>query len=449
MPRAWGPRGCGSAGAGAARRPRIQDRRPPGRAGGRPPRQEINHYRAPRITMAGKAVLAFSGGLDTSVAVGYLREDHGMEVVTVTVDVGQGDDRRRIAAKSKKLGASKHVHVDARREFAREYVVPAIMANALYQEKYCLATALARPLIAKKMLEVAAAEGAVALAHGCSGKGNDQVRFDVALQAGSPLPIIAPVRDMNLDRPAELRFAAERGIHVDDVSKKYSIDQNLWGRAIEGGDLEDPYSEPREDAFEWVRTSGLPDRPTYAVVGFEAGAPVSLDGRAMDTVRLIQLMNLKAGAAGVGIVDHVEDRAVGIKSREVYETPAAICLVEAHKDLEKMVHTKHQTRVKAAVDREWAELAYAGLWDDPLRDDLEGFIRSAQRAVTGRVRLRLFQGGVRVVGRSSPCSLYDARAATYGEGSEFDQRDARGFVRLWGMQTAEANKLKAPARRKA
>ena len=400
--------------------------------------------------MAGKrAVLAFSGGLDTSVAVKYIQEEHGMDVVTVTVDVGQGGSARRTAAKSKRLGAVAHRHIDARAEFASGYIVPAIKANALYQKKYCLATALARPLIAKKLLGVAADEGAGALAHGCSGKGNDQVRFDVSLRAGSDLPIIAPIRDMNLDRPTELEFARRHGIAIDAVAKRYSIDQNLWGRAIEGGDVEDAYAEPPDDAFEWVRVSGLPGRPAYMTVGFERGVPVSIDGRAMDPVRLVSAANRRAGAAGVGIVDHIEDRAVGIKSREVYETPGALCLIEAHQDLEKAVHTARQNRFKPAVDAEWADLVYSGLWDDPLRADLDAFIEGSQRAVTGTVRLRLHGGSVRVVGRRSASSLYDAGEATYGSGSRFDQRAARGFVELWGLQTTNANKLAAGARRRA
>ena len=393
-----------------------------------------------------KAVLAFSGGLDTSVAVRYLQEEHGMDVVTVTVDVGQSDDRRAVAAKARKLGVRRHHTIDARREFVTGYVHPAIKANALYQKKYCLATALARPLIARAVLGVARKEGASALGHGCSGKGNDQVRFDVTMLS-SGLPIVAPIRDMNLDRETELKFARRHGIPIDAVAKKYSIDQNLWGRAIEGGDLEDPSAEPPGSAFEWVRTAGLPKRPPRVEIEFRRGVPVAVDGRRYGPVELIEHLNKKAGRAGVGVVDHIEDRVVGIKSREVYETPAASCLIEAHADLEKMVHTSHQGRFKARADDQWAWLAYSGLWDDPLRSDLDALIESSQRNVTGTVRLALFPGGPRAVGRSSPHSLYRRRTATYGSGSDFDQRHAAGFARLWGMQTTEANKL--PARRRA
>ncbi len=391
--------------------------------------------------MTQKGILAFSGGLDTSVVVKYLQEEHDMDVITVTVDVGQGDDRGKIASKAKRLGVRKHYDIDAREEFARDYIIPSIKANALYQKKYCLATALARPLIAEKVLEIARKERVTSLAHGCSGKGNDQVRFDITLRSGSSLPIIAPIRDKNLDRVTELEFAKRHGIKIDTVAKKFSIDQNLWGRAIEGGVLEDPYSEPPEDAFAWVRTKNLPERPAYVEIEFEGGAPVAVDGRPLDPVSLVEHLNKRAGAAGVGIVDHIEDRVVGIKSREVYETPAAVCLIEAHADLEKMVHTKHQNKFKSIVDDEWAYLVYSGLWQDPLKRDLDGLIESSQARVSGKVRLRLHKGGLRVVGRMSGNSLYSREVATYGTESTFDQRLAKGFVELWGMQSTEANKL--------
>ncbi len=391
--------------------------------------------------MSEKAILAFSGGLDTSVVVKYLQEEYNMDVVTVTVDVGQGDDKNKISAKAKKLGVLKHYHIDARKEFVTDFIYPAIKANALYQKKYCLATALARPLIAQKVLEVAKKEKVTSLAHGCSGKGNDQVRFDITLRSGSNLPIIAPIRDMNLDRTTELEFAKKHGVSIDSVAKKFSIDQNLWGRAIEGGVLEDPYKEPPEDAFIWVKTKNLPDKPTYIEIKFENGIPVSVDGKALGPIALVEYVNKKAGSAGVGIVDHIEDRVVGIKSREVYETPAATCLIEAHSDLEKMVHTKHETKFKSIVDDEWAWLAYSGLWQDPLKEDLDKFIEQSQKRVSGTVKLKLFKGSLRVVGRKSQYSLYSHDIATYGKESKFDQKLAKGFVELWGMQSTEANKL--------
>lgn len=391
--------------------------------------------------MKGKAVLAFSGGLDTSVVVKYLQEKHNMDVVTVTVDVGQGDDQKKIAAKAKKLGVVKHYNLDARDEFVKDFIFPSIKANALYQKKYCLATALARPLIAQKVVEIAKKENAKALAHGCTGKGNDQVRFDVTMRSGSTLPIIAPIRDLNLTRDVELKFAKKHGIQVDTAAKKFSIDQNLWGRAIEGGVLEDSYKEPPEETFIWVKTKNLPNKPQYLEIKFRGGIPIAVDGKNLKPIELIEYINKKAGSCGVGIVDHIEDRVVGIKSREVYETPAATCLIEAHADLEKMVLTKHELKFKSMVDSEWAWLVYSGLWQDPLKSDLDMFINATQMRVSGTVKLKMFKGSLRVVGRKSDYSLYSHDLATYGSGSIFDQTLAKGFVELWGMQTTEANKL--------
>ncbi|MDE1766694.1 MAG: argininosuccinate synthase [Thaumarchaeota archaeon] len=391
--------------------------------------------------MKEKAVLAFSGGLDTSVVIKYLQEKHGMDVVTITVDVGQGDDLKKISSKAKKLGVVRHYNVDAKNEFVSDFIMPSIKANALYQKKYCLATALARPLIAQKVVEIAKKENAEALAHGCTGKGNDQVRFDVTMRSGSTLPIIAPIRDLNLTRDVELKFAKKHGIPIDTAAKRFSIDQNLWGRAIEGGELEDAYSEPPDDAFIWVKTKNLPDRPQYLEIKFVQGVPVVVDGKSLKPIELIQYVNKKAGASGVGIVDHIEDRVVGIKSREVYETPAALCLIEAHTDLEKMVLTKHELKFKTLVDSEWAWLAYSGLWQDPLKTDLDMFINASQKRVSGTVKLKMFKGSLRVVGRKSDYSLYSHDLATYGSGSTFDQTLAKGFVELWGLQSTEANKL--------
>jgi len=391
--------------------------------------------------MKGKAVLAFSGGLDTSVVVKYLQEKYNLDVVTVTVDVGQGDDQKKIAAKAKKLGVVKHYNLDARSEFVNDFIFPSIKANALYQKKYCLATALARPLIAQKVVDIAKKESAKALAHGCTGKGNDQVRFDVTMRSGTTLPIIAPIRDLNLTRDVELKFAKKHGIQIDNTAKRFSVDQNLWGRAIEGGVMEDAYKEPPEDAFIWVKTRNLPDKPQYLEIVFKGGLPVAVDGKHLKPIELIQYINKKAGACGVGIVDHIEDRVVGIKSREVYETPAATCLIEAHTDLEKMVLTKHELKFKSIVDSEWAWLAYSGLWQDPLKSDLDMFINATQMRVSGTVKLKMFKGSLRVVGRKSDYSLYSHDLATYGSGSTFDQTLAKGFVELWGLQSTEANKL--------
>ena len=391
--------------------------------------------------MKGKAILAFSGGLDTSVVIKYLQEKHRLDVVTVTVDVGQGDNLKKISSKAKSLGVVRHYNIDARNEFVNNFIFPSIKANALYQKKYCLATALARPLIAQKVVEVAKKENATALAHGCTGKGNDQVRFDVTYHSGSNLPIIAPIRDLNLTRDVELKFAQKHGIPIDTAAKRFSIDQNLWGRAIEGGELEDAFSEPPDDAFIWVKTKSLPDRPQYMEVTFEMGIPVAIDGKRMKPIELINYANKKAGACGIGIVDHIEDRVVGIKSREVYETPGATCLIEAHTDLEKMTLTKHELRFKAMIDSEWAWLAYSGLWQDPLKTDLDMFINASQKRVSGTVKLKMFKGSLRVVGRKSKYSLYSHDLATYGAGSVFDQTLGKGFVELWGLQSTEANKL--------
>jgi argininosuccinate synthase len=391
--------------------------------------------------MKGKAVLAFSGGLDTSVVIKYLQEKHKLDVITVTVDVGQEDDLKKISSKAKSLGVLKHYNIDERQEFVDNFIFPAIRANALYQKKYCLATALARPLIAQKVVEVAKKENASALAHGCTGKGNDQVRFDVTYRSGSSLPIIAPIRDLNLTRDVELKYAQKHNIPIDTTAKKFSIDQNLWGRAIEGGDMEDAFSEPPDDAFIWVKTKNLPEKPQYIEIKFENGIPAAADGKRMRPIELIKYINKKAGASGIGIVDHIEDRVVGIKSREVYETPGATCIIEAHTDLEKMVLTKHELKFKAMVDAEWSWLTYSGLWQDPLKSDLDMFINATQKRVSGTVKLKMFKGSLRVVGRKSEYSLYSHDLATYGAGSTFDQTLGKGFVELWGLQSTEANKL--------
>jgi len=391
--------------------------------------------------MKGKAVLAFSGGLDTSVVIKYLQEKHNLDVITVTVDVGQEDNLKKISAKAKSLGVLRHYNIDARQEFVDNFIFPAIKANALYQKKYCLATALARPLIAQKVVEIARKENASALAHGCTGKGNDQVRFDVTYRSGSNLPIIAPIRDLNLTRDVELKYAKKHNIPIDNTAKKFSIDQNLWGRAIEGGDMEDAFSEPPDDAFIWVKTKNLPEKPQYVEIKFENGIPIAADKKRMKPIELIKYINKKAGENGVGIVDHIEDRVVGIKSREVYETPGATCIIEAHTDLEKMVLTKHELKFKAMVDAEWAWLAYSGLWQDPLKSDLDMFINTTQKRVNGTVKLKMFKGSLRVVGRKSEYSLYSHDLATYGAGSTFDQTLGKGFVELWGLQSTEANKL--------
>ena len=389
-----------------------------------------------------KVVLAYSGGLDTSVCIRYLQTLHKLDVITVTVDCGQDDDFVEIEKKAKAVGAVKHVYIDAKEEFARDYIIPSIKANGLYQGKYPLATALARPLIAAKAVQVATAEGAKALAHVCTGKGNDQIRFDITMRALAPgIQIIAPIRDMNLTRDVEIKFAKEQNIPISVEAKKYSIDLNLWGRAVEGGNIEDAFFEPPEDAFQFVNLHN--DKAGYLDIDFEAGVPVAADGKRMDIVDLIQYVGDKAGSFGVGIVDHIEDRVVGIKSREVYEAPAAIAIIEAHRDLEKMVLTKHELSFKRLVDEQWSWLAYSGLWQDPLRSDLDKFIDATQIRVSGKVKIKMHRGSLRVVGRESRYSLYKNDLATYAAGSTFDQTLAKGFVELWGLQSVIANALTA------
>lgn len=387
-----------------------------------------------------KAVLAFSGGLDTSVCVKYLQNNHKMEVITATVDCGQNDDFEEIRKKSKILGAIKHFNIDAKKEFVENYVGRSIKANGLYQGKYPLATALARPLIAEKIMDVAAQEDAIAVAHGCTGKGNDQVRFDIAMSSIDPtIKIIAPIREMNLTRDLEIRYAKKNNVPLSEEIKKYSTDMNIWGRAIEAGKLEDPWIEPPEEIFSLVKNKNIPAE--YLEIEFDRGVPVAVDNRKMSLMDMITYLNTKAGSHGIGVIDHIEDRVVGIKTRELYEAPAALTILAAHKDLEQLVLTKHELRFKQMVDDQWSWLIYSGLWFDPLREDLDKFIEATQIRVTGKVRMKLQKGSAKVVGRKSKNSLYRQILATYASDSIFDQNLAKGFIELWGMETVIANKL--------
>jgi argininosuccinate synthase len=387
-----------------------------------------------------KVVLAFSGGLDTSVCVKYLQKNHNLDVITLTVDIGQGDDFKEIEKISSNLGSIDHIYVDAKEEFVNEYVVPAIKSNALYQQNYPLATAIARPLIAKKSVEIANKYNATSIAHGCTGKGNDQIRFDITIKSLDPnLSIIAPIRDLNLSRDKEIDFAKENGIRISEISKKYSIDKNLWGRSIEGGILEDLDNEPLEDAFEYVKFNN--NSVGTIEIGFEKGIPVSLDGKMEKLPYLINKLNEIAGSFGVGIIDHIEDRVIGIKSREVYEAPAALILINAHKDLEKLTLTNHELRFKAIVEEQWSWLAYSGLWLDPLFSDLNQFIEKTQERVTGKIKIKMHNGYYRVIGRDSKFSLYNNNISTYLSNSTFDQTIAKGFVELWGLQSITANSV--------
>ncbi|MGC2570324.1 MAG: argininosuccinate synthase [Candidatus Nitrosopolaris sp.] len=387
-----------------------------------------------------KVILAYSGGLDTSVCIRYLQLLHKFDVISLTVDCGQNEDFNAIEEKALTIGAIKHIFVDAKEEFANNYIIPSIKSNGLYEEKYPLATALARPLIASKMVEEAHNHNALTVAHGCTGKGNDQIRFDVTIRALDPnLKIISPIRDMNLTRDLELKFAKEQNIPISLEAKKYSVDLNIWGRAIEGGNIEDTYSEPPADAFQFVKFDN--DSSGYLELEFENGIPVAADGQRMNLISLVRYVNDKAGSLGIGIVDHIEDRIVGIKSREVYEAPAAVAIIEAHKDLEKMVLTTHELRFKRIVDEQWSWLVYSGLWKEPLRSDLDKFIDATQKKVSGKVKLKMQKGSLRVVGRESRHSLYRDQLATYTAKSTFDQSSAKGFVELWGLQSTVANMI--------
>ena len=394
--------------------------------------------------------LAFSGGLDTSVSVKWLQEKYDADVVTVTLDLGQRDDLEQIERRSRQMGARNHHTIDAKADFLRDYVTPAIMANALYEGKYPLSTALGRPLIAKKLVEVAEKEGADAVAHGCTGKGNDQVRIDVTVRALNPtLQVIAPVREWNMSRDEEILYAQKKGIPIKPSKSIYSVDQNLWGRSIESGPMENPGTEPPEDAFEWtVSPEEAPDEPAYLEIAFQEGVPTRVNGRSMELLKLVSYVNQLAGSHGVGRIDHIEDRLVGIKSREVYECPGASAIIEAHRDLEKLVLTRHELEFKSQVEREWAWLVYSGLWLEPLRTALDRFTSATQHRVTGSVRLKLYKGSMRVVGRSSEYSIYDLGLATYGRGSKFDQKSAVGFIELWGLQSRVAAGLNSQVEEK-
>jgi argininosuccinate synthase len=392
--------------------------------------------------MAKRVVLAYSGGLDTSVAVRWLQEELGVEVVALAVDVGQGDDFEAVRQRALDAGAVESVVVDAKAEMADDFVVPAIAANIRYEGKYPLVSALSRPVIVRHLVAEARRHGADAVAHGCTGKGNDQVRFEVGTRALAPdLEILAPARTWGMTRADCIDYAARHGIPVEATKKKlYSIDENLWGRAIECGALEDPWAAPPEDAFTLTRPSATESR--NVVIGFEAGVPVSLDGRSLDVADLVTELNTVVGAYGWGRIDMVENRRVGIKSRETYECPAALALVTAHADLEDLTLERDLAHEKARLEPRWAELVYDGLWFSPLKEALDAFFSSSQRHVTGEVRLSLTPaagGGVGscvVSGRRSPVSLYDHGLATYDAADTFQHTDAEGFVRLWGLGVA-------------
>jgi len=383
-----------------------------------------------------KIVLAYSGGLDTSVAIKWLTEKYKMDVIALTVDIGGVGDLQAIQQKALKIGAVKALTVDAKKVFVDSFVFPALKANAVYEGQYPLATALGRPLIAKLLVETARKEKAIAVAHGSTGKGNDQVRFDVSVATLAPeLKVVAPAREWGMTREETISYAEKHDIPIPvKVASPYSIDENLWGRSIECGVLEDPWAEPPEEVFAWTKSPlASPGQPEYIEIGFVSGVPVSLNGEEMDGVELIQQLNGVAGKHGVGRIDHVESRLVGIKSREIYEAPAAVVLLKAHQALEAMTLTKDQLRFNQKVSCEYADMVYNGLWFTALRRDLAAYVDSAQKYVTGTVRVKLFKGTCMVVGRKSSVSLYDYSLATYDKGDVFDQSASPGFIHIWGL----------------
>ena len=386
--------------------------------------------------MSDRIVLAYSGGLDTSVCIGWLAEETGREVVAVAVDVGQGgEDMDVIRQRALDCGAVEAVIVDAKDEFAEDFCRPALRANALYMDRYPLVSALSRPLIARHLAEAARSHSATIVSHGCTGKGNDQVRFEVGIANLAPeLTVIAPVRDYAWTREKAIAYAEDKGLPIQQSkASPYSIDQNVWGRAVETGFLEDIWNAPIEDVYAYTQDPSVPREPDELTITFDAGNPIAIDNEKVSMLQAIQILNDRAGAQGVGRLDMVEDRLVGIKSREVYEAPGAIALITAHQELENVTVERDLARFKRSVDQRWAELVYDGLWFSPLKSALDAFIDSAQRHVSGEVRMTLHTGRAVVTGRRSSTSLYDFGLATYDEGDVFDQSLARGFVELFGL----------------
>ena len=394
-----------------------------------------------------RIVLAYSGGIDTSVAIPWLRERYNAEIIAVTMDLGQGKELEEVRDRALATGAIRAHVLDLREEFARDYIIPALKADAIYEDRYPLATALGRPLIAQKLVEIAEIEQATAVAHGCTGKGNDQVRFDVTTRALNPrLKVLAPARDWGMTRPETIEYARRRDVRVPvTVSSPFSTDSNLWGRSIECGTLEDPWNEPPEEIYTITKSPGeSPDEAAYVEVSFEEGVPTAINGVAMPILDLISSLSTIAGTHGVGRIDMVENRLVGIKSREIYEAPAGVVLHAAHKELQKLVTSRDLERFSRAVSLQYADVIYNGLWFTPLREALAAFIAKVQERVTGTVRLKLFKGHCRIVGRKSPFALYDEELATYAAGDTFDHAAAAGFVKIWGLP-AEIAARKAPA----
>lgn len=385
--------------------------------------------------MKEKVILAYSGGLDTSVSIKWLT-DQGYDVVACCLDIGEGRDTQSIKDKALAVGAIESYAIDAREEFAQDFALIALQGNTFYENSYPLVSALSRPLIAKKLVELAIATGATTVAHGCTGKGNDQVRFEVAIAALAPhLKVIAPVREWKWSREEEIAYAAEKGVPIPaDLDNPYSIDQNLWGRACECGVLEDPWATPPRGAYAITQElEDTPDVPTIVEITFDQGIPTALDGETLNLAELIMKMNRLAGEHGIGRIDHIENRLVGIKSREVYECPGALALMTAHKELEDLVFVRELAHFKPIIEQQLAQVIYDGLWFNPLTDALIAFLKNTQVYVNGIVRLKLFKGNVICEGRKSENSLYDENLATYTSADTFDQHAAIGFIKLWGL----------------
>jgi argininosuccinate synthase len=386
--------------------------------------------------MAQRVVLAYSGGLDTSVGIGWLKDATGKEVVAMAIDVGQGgEDMEVIRQRALDCGAVESVVIDAQSEFADDYIMPALKANALYQKRYPLVSALSRPLIAKYLAKTAKELGADTVAHGCTGKGNDQVRFEASVAAISPdLTSIAPIRDLALTRDKALEYAAEHNLPIAQSKKSpYSVDQNVWGRAVETGFLEDPWNAPIEDLYTYTQDPDVLREPTEVIIRFDQGIPVSIDGVSYGAIEMVKKMNELAGAHGVGRIDIVEDRLVGIKSREIYEAPAGIALIQAHEELENLTLERDVNRFKKGIEDKWATMVYEGLWFSDLKRSLDVFIDHTQKYVSGEIRLKLRGGRAVVTGRRSEQSLYDFNLATYDTGDSFDSSLAKGFIELWAL----------------
>lgn len=392
-----------------------------------------------------KCVLAYSGGLDTSVAIKWIAEKYNVDIIAVAVDVGEEKDYEGIRVKGEKTGAIESLVIDARDEFYSDYITKAIQSNLMYEHKYPAFTALARPLLAQKQVEVALDRGAKYLAHGCTGKGNDQVRFEVTYAALAPeIEVIAPAREWNMTREEEIDYAEKNGIPVPMTKKSpYSTDTNLWGRSIECGVIEDPSKEAPDDAWVWtVSPQDAPNEPTYVTIDFVQGVPVALDGQKMKGAEMVGKLNQIAGSNGVGRVNMMENRLVGIKSRELYETPAATVLLAAHRDLESLCLDRETYHFKPGLELRWSELVYYGLWFTPLRDAIDAFIAETQKTVTGKVTVKLYKGNCEAVARESEYSLYDFSLASYGEADVFDQTKSKGFIDIWALPAKVAAAMK-------